>query len=311
MDMGADVWVATLDDPASTDIPGVEYEGHDLRHPSDCEFAVAGAGAVFHLAGIKASARASVEQPASHFVPSLQMNTNLLESARLEGVKRLVFTSSIGAYPSAEVFTEGTTGDPMDFAGWTKLMAEFQIGAYRKQYGTDWSIVRPSNVYGPGDNFGEGAMVIPSLMAKIASREPVVMWGTGYETRDFVFSRDVAEGIILAAVHGTHSGVASYCNLGSGRGVTILELLKTMQEVVNFDFKFDVTKPAGYPKRVMNQEYTKYKLGWEANTSLKDGLTETWEWFLDNRDEHLKRKNYFDNQRDETARSHDVRAHGV
>ena len=112
---------------------------------------------VFHLAGIKGSIEVTKKKPASFFVPLLMMNTNILEACRINEVQKVVYTSSIGAYTSAEVFkeTENLDGPPMDmFPGWAKRMAELQVQAYKIQYNLDnFSIVRPCNVYGPGDNF--------------------------------------------------------------------------------------------------------------------------------------------------------------
>src|SRR3989344_414590 len=118
------------------------------------------------------------------------MNTNMLEASRQNNIKKLVYTSSIGAYSPAETFKESDEelgnyrGDPMDlFPGWAKRMAELQILAYLKQYKIkSYSVVRPCNVYGPGDNFDpENAMVIPSLISKIDKhinnkKTPVIIW---------------------------------------------------------------------------------------------------------------------------------------
>ena len=224
----------------------------DLTDFGFCREVTRDADFVLHLAGIKGSASVSETHPASHFVPTIMMNTNVLEAARLNTVRKVVYTSSIGAYTSTDVFREDDyriDSNPMDFAGWAKRMAELQIHAYHQQYHLDnMAIVRPSNVYGPGDNFDpENAMVIPSLMSRIHRQEsPLVVWGDGSAIRDFVFSRDIAEGIILALHHGTQ---ARFVNLGSGQGVSIKELLESLQSFLDFSYVFDVTKPAGYPKR--------------------------------------------------------------
>ena len=113
-------------------------------------------------------------------------NTNVLEASRQIGIEKLVYTSSIRAYSSNELFVEAEEEDmapPMDyFPGWAKRIAELQIKAYQQQYNMDnFSIVRPCNVYGPGDNFDvENAMVIPTLLARIdAGEKPVRVWGDG------------------------------------------------------------------------------------------------------------------------------------
>jgi GDP-L-fucose synthase len=251
---------------------------------------------VFHLAGIKGSASVSETNLASHFVPTLMMNTNVLESARMNKAHKVVYTSSIGAYTSTDVFREDDyriDSKPMDFAGWAKRMAELQIHAYHRQHNLDnFAIVRPSNVYGPGDNFDpDNAMVVPSLMYRIHSEEsPLVVWGDGSAIRDFVFSKDAAEGIILALHHGTQ---AKFVNLGSGQGVSIKKLLEVLQSFLDFSYVFDLTKPTGYPIRVMDTALAKELIGWEVSTPLAVGLKETWQWFLNNQDEYLKRKNYF------------------
>lgn len=252
---------------------------------------------VFHLAGIKGSIEVTKSKPASFFVPLMMFNTNVLEACRLNKVKKVLCASSIGAYQSAEVFKEdeGNDGPPMDmFPGWAKRMAEMQIQAYKIQYGLkNYTVVRPCNVYGPGDNFdSQNAMVIPTLMYRIYNGEdPVVVWGDGSAIRDFAYSRDIAEGVILALYHGTRNH--SFVNLGSGQGYTILELVKTLNRFLDFNYHFDTTKPSGFPKRVMDISLAKDVIEYNPTTSLLKGLKETWEWFVENQDEYLRKKNYF------------------
>jgi GDP-L-fucose synthase len=252
---------------------------------------------VFHLAGIKGSIEVTKSKPASFFVPLIMFNTNVLEACRLNKVQKVVYTSSIGAYSSAKIFKEDdeNNGPPMDmFPGWAKRMAEMQIEAYRIQYGLEnFSVVRPCNVYGPGDNFDpENAMVIPSLMSRIYNKEdPVVVWGDGSAIRDFAYSRDVAEGIILALYHGT--GKNPFLNLGSGNRYTIRDLVETLYEFLDFNYRFDTTKPSGFPKRVMDISLAKKVIDYNPTTSLLNGLKETWEWFVANKDEYFNKKNYF------------------
>jgi len=211
-------------------------------------------------------------------------------------VQKVVYTSSIGAYASAEVFkeTENLDGPPMDmFPGWAKRMAELQIQAYRIQYNLDnFSIVRPCNVYGPGDNFDpNSAMVIPSLMYRIHHKEdPVVIWGDGSAIRDFAYSRDVAEGVISALYYGTGP---SFVNLGSGKGYSIKELVETLNRFIDFNYKFDATKPSGFPKRVMDISLARKLIHYNPTTSLLDGLKETWNWYVRNQNEYLNKMNYF------------------
>jgi GDP-L-fucose synthase len=277
--------------------PDVEHIYGDLTDFKFVLEATAGVDYVLHVAGIKGSVVVTKERPANVFVPLLMMNTNVLEAAKRNEAKRVVYTSSIGAYPSAEVFREEDDDfgkPPMDmFPGWAKRVAELQIDAYHTQYRTDkFAIVRPSNVYGPGDNFDdENAMVIPSLLARVRRGEdPVNIWGDGKAVRDFVYAGDAARGIILACIRGTNSKPV---NLGCGYGITIRELVETLQEVVPFKAHFDTTKPSGFPRRVMDITHARATIGFEPQVSLKEGLSRTWNWYLEHADEHEKKVNYW------------------
>lgn len=294
-DAGADVTIASLD-RINVD-ERAQHVMSDLTEFESCRNIVEGMDYVLHLAGIKGSIEVTIAKPASFFVPLLMMNTNMLEASRRANVKKLVYTSSIGAYPSAEVFTEemGDDGPPMDmYPGWAKRMAELQVQAYKAQYGlTDFSIVRPCNVYGPGDNFDpENAMVIPTLMHRIQrGDEEVLVWGDGSAIRDFAYSTDVAEGIILALMKGT--GEFPFLNLAGGRGYSIRELVETMQEFIDFTPFFDVSKPSGFPRRVMDITNAQKILGYEPEYSLRQGLEATWNWYQENQTEFHHRQNYF------------------
>ena len=295
VEAGANVRVISLDEIKVHD--KIDHVYGDLTDFNFCKEQTKDMDCVFHVAGIKGSVKVTVEKPASFFVPLLMFNTNVLEASRLNKVPKLVYTSSIGAYSSNEVFVESEEDDqgpPMDmFPGWAKRMAEMQVKAYQIQYGlTDYSIVRPCNVYGPGDNFDpENAMVIPSLMSRIRSGEdPMVIWGDGSAVRDFAFCRDVAEGTIQALHYGTGG---RYLNLGSGTAVTIRELVETLSSFLDFDYRFDVEKSSGFPRRLMDISLAREMIHYNPSTSLEQGLKETWAWFLENKDEHLFKKNYF------------------
>lgn len=292
--INADVKIVSLDTIRIND--KIEHIFGDLTSFSFCKKLTKDIDFVFHLAGIKGSIDVAEKKLASHFVPTLMMNTNILESCRINDVKKIVYTSSIGAYSNGEILKESDyhiDSIPMDFAGWAKRMAELQIYAYNIQHNLDnFSVVRPCNVYGPGDNFDpNNAMVIPSLMYRIYHGEdPVKIWGDGSAIRDFVYSKDVAEGIILALYHGTKS---NFVNLGSGKGVSIKSLVETLNGFIDFNYEFDTTKSSGYPKRVMDITLAKRLIGYDPTTALLDGLKETWKWFINNQDEYLKKKNYF------------------
>ena len=293
-DAGAEVTIISLDKINVDD--RAEHLLCDLCDFYICKKITKDMDYVFHVAGIKGSVKVTKEQPASFFVPLLMMNTNMLEACRVNNVEKVVYTSSVGAYSSAEVFKEdeNLTGEPMDmFPGWAKRMAEKQVEAYAIQYGMkNIAIVRPSNIFGAGDNFDpENAMVIPTLMQRIYNEEdPVVIWGDGSAIRDFAYSVDVAEGIIQALYYGTDG---KFVNLGSGAGVTIKELVEALHSFLDFNYKFDTTKPSGFPRRVMDISLAKEMICYEPSTPLLNGLEDTWAWFVDNVDEYKNRKNYF------------------
>jgi len=296
-DAGANVKIVSLDKIKIND--KAEHVYGDLRSFEFCRNITKDMDFVFHVAGLKGSVEVTKAKPASFFVPFIMMNTNVLEACRLNQVQKVVYTSSIGAYAAAEVFreTENLEGPPMDmFPGWAKRMAELQIQAYKIQYNlNNFAIVRPCNVYGPGDSFDpNSAMVIPSLMYRIYHKEdPVVIWGDGSAIRDFAYSRDVAEGVILALYYGTQS---QFVNLGSGKGYSIKELVETLNSFIDFNYKFDTTKPSGFPKRVMDISLARKLIHYNPTTSLLDGLKQTWDWFVKNQDEYLNKMNYFEEQ---------------
>ena len=268
----------------------------DLTNLDFCKEIVCDVDYVFHLAGIQGTVQTSSSKLASHFVPTLMMNTNILEAARLSKVKKLVYTSSIGAYAENNILRENdykVESVPMSFAGWAKRMAELQVYAYKVQYGIDtFSIVRLSNIYGPGDNFDpETAMVIPSLMHRIFNGEnPLRVWGDGTVIRDFLYSRDAAEGILLALHYGT---AGDFVNIASGKGGSIRDVVTALQSFIDFDYSFDTTKPSGAPVRIMDITKAKELLGFIPSTDLTTGLKYTWEWFVSHSGEYKSKMNYF------------------
>ena len=301
-DYDANVKIVSLDNVKRDD--RAKYIFGDLTDFNLCKEITKNINFVFHIAGIKGSIEVTKTKPASFFVPLLQMNTNILEACRINDVQKVVYTSSIGAYSNAEIFkeTENLEGLPMDMhPGWAKRMAEIQIQTYKIQYNlNNFSIVRPCNIYGPGDNFDpDNAMVIPSLMHKILSyqkgekKEPIKIWGDGTAIRDFLYSRDAAEGIIQALYYGTDRSPTGFVNLGSGKGYSIKELVEALNSFLDFEYKFDISKDSGYPKRIMDIDLAKKLIHFDPKTTLIDGLKETWDWFIKNQNEYLKKKNYF------------------
>ena len=297
IEQGAKVRVASLDDPSRAH-PQAEFRRVNLMKIENCIEACAGMEIVFHVAGIKGSPAMNIKKPASFFVPTILFNTNVMEAARQCWVERFLYTSTIGVYAPAEVFHEDDVwktfpSENDKFAGWAKRMGELQAEAYRLEHGWNKvSIVRPANIYGPHDNFdAANAMVIPALIRRIMDGEdPLVVWGDGTAVRDFIFSRDVAKGMILAIEKGIHEPI----NLGSGTGITIRELVELLLEALEVKLKvvWDTSKPAGDKKRVMDTSRARSH-GFEPTVSFRDGLQEVVQWYRKNQDSTQKRYNVF------------------
>ncbi len=294
----ADVTIASLDEPSRAP-QGIKFKKTDLRELSSCLEVCKNQEIVFQLAGIKGSPKMCAEKPASFMVPTVMFSFNMMEAARRCQAERFLFTSSVGVYSPAEVFYEDdvwkTFPSPNDrFAGWAKRISELQAEAYKIEHSWDKiSIVRPANVYGPFDNFDPAnAMVIPSLIHRALSGEnPLTVWGDGSPIRDFIHARDVARGMMLAVEKGINEPI----NLGSGSGVTIKEVAEAVAKNVPtgaVEIVWDKDKPAGDKKRLMDMTRAK-SYGFECEISLEDGIKETIEWYLSNKDQLNNRYNAF------------------
>jgi GDP-L-fucose synthase len=297
IEQGARVRIASLDDPALAH-PQAEFKRANLMKFENCQEVCDGMDIVFNLVGIKGSPGVVVKKTASIFVGNLMFNTNMMEAARQADVGWYLFTSTIGTYAPAEIFREDdlwknppTENDK--FAGWAKRMGELQAEAYAIEY--DWrraSIVRPANVYGPFDNFDpKNAMVIPSLIRRAVEGEnPLVCWGDGSPVRDFIHAEDVARGMMLAV----EKKITEPINLGSGKGVTIKELVNI---IVNHlpkkpEVVWDTTKPSGDRKRLMDMTRAR-KYGFEPRISFEEGVPAVMKWYLDHRADAENRYNVF------------------
>ena len=263
-----------LTNVTSTDLPD------DLRDRDTCKKLCDGQDIIFHLAGIKGSPQRCMEAPASFSVPMIQFNANMIEAAYNADVEWFLFTSSVGVYHPAPTFKEEDVWKTFPsendwFAGWAKRIGEMNVEAYAKQY--NWnktSIVRPANVYGPYDNFGEWSMVIPSLIKKAYENDKISVWGDGSPIRDIIHAEDVARGMI----HMVENEVTEPVNLGSGTGVTIKEVAEIIAEYFGKELIWDKTKPSGDAKRLMDMSKAE-SYGYSPKTSLKQGIIDTIEWY--------------------------------
>ena len=292
LDRGANVSVVSMDTPEyAKRVLGndVEFTKLDLTLTENCLKATHGKDYVFNLVGIKGSVGIGETKVASYFVPMLRFQTNLMDAAFQSGASRYMFISSVCIYPQASEHYEDNAWNGMPkqndrIPGLAKRIGEIQGETYLKEYGWDAvRIIRPSNVYGPFDDFNpQTAQVIPSLISRVLSGEnPLKVWGDGTAIRDFIYSKEVAHWLLEALEH------APPCvpiNLGSGTGFSIQEVVEAITDLQprHIDVVWDKTKPSGDPIRIMNMDRAKKLLNFKPIYSLKDGLQETIEWIKNN-----------------------------
>ena len=242
--------------------------------------------------------------PAEFIYENLMMECNLINSAHQHGCSDLLFLGSSCIYPrdAAQPMAEsalltGTleaTNEPYALA---KIAGIKLCESYNRQYGTHYRSAMPTNLYGPGDNFhSENSHVIPALMRRIheAKRnesKSVSIWGSGNAMREFLHVDDMAAAClhIMQMDEATYlentEPMLSHINVGTGIDVTIRELAKTLAEVVGFngELAFDSSKPDGTPRKLLDVRRLN-ALGWQAGTMLRQGLEQTYEWFLAHQD---------------------------
>ena len=298
---GAVVRIVSKDD-ASRAHPKAEFKKLDLLEPKNCLEACKDMEYVFSLFGVKGSPKMTTQRPATFFDNTILVSMQLLKAVHLTGVAGYLYTSSVGAYPPAEVFREENlwSGPPSpndEFAGIAKRIGEIQGKAHKIEYGfDDFTTVYPCNVYGPLDNFdSENAMVVPSLIKKaliaFESGRPLIAWGDGSPIRDFIHAKDVARGMLIAAKNGPGR---SY-NLGTGVGVSIKQLTDIIVKNLPgpIEVRWDTSAPSGDSKRIMDISRIR-SIGFEQKISLDEGIRDTINWYLKNRSETGKRFDAFD-----------------
>jgi len=271
--------VTTVDLPTSG-VPA-DLQG-DLRDRSFCKEIVKGQQVIFNLAGLKGSPKRCAEAPASFSVPQVQFGANMAEISFNSDIEWYLYTSSYGVYAESDIMKEDDVWKTFPskhdwYAGWAKRMGELNVEAYMKEKGfNNCSIVRPANVYGPYDNaiFDEWAMVVPSLIRKGYNDDVLEVWGDGSPIRDFIYSEDVARGML----HMVKNKVSEPVNLGSGAGVTIKEVAEIIADYFGKEIEWDITKPMGDMKRIMSTERAE-SYGFNPQISLKDGIIKTIEWY--------------------------------
>lgn len=228
--------------------------------------------------------------PADFLYDNLSIQVNIIEAARAWGVKKLLFLGSSCIYPrdcpqpmKEEYLLSGElerTNEPYAIA---KIAGMKMCEAYRRQHGSRFISVMPTNLFGPGDNFDLlNSHVIPALMrrfheAKMRGDSEVVVWGTGKPRREFLHVDDLADALVFLMKEYDEPG---FINVGTGEDISIGELAQMVKEVVGYpgDLRFDREKPDGTPRKLLDVSRI-FSLGWRPRLNLKDGLSETYRWF--------------------------------
>lgn len=235
--------------------------------------------------GIKGTPKTAKENPVDFLKPSIRGNFNIIENCFKKDIW-LVFMSSVGVYESAPEFIEDTVWKTLPsehdwYPSWSKRVPELYLESHGVQYDwKKWTIVRPANIFGEYDNFGDGAMALPANIKKVyESNDEIVGWGDGTPTRDFIYAGDVAFATIKCMEEKLH--ITS--NLGSGEEISIKRMVDTIIKVSGKDLKvnWDTTKPNGEPRRRMNTTIQE-KYGLLPQMGFETGVSLTYEYYKNN-----------------------------
>lgn len=283
---GATVRIASRN-PRPVDERGIEVLAADLRLPEGSQAAVEGVEFVFHLAAVGWGLGENARRQPELLTQNLLMNTVLLDAAYRAGVERYLLTSSSSVYPGhLSMLDEDAPWDSPPHSseegfGWAKRMAEIQARMYATGYGMKIAVVRPTNPYGPGDNFDPtSSHVIPALIHKVlVGGNPVIVWGSGKAVRSFVHARDVARGMLLAL---ERYAVCDPVNLASEETASVGDLVRLIVELSgrrDARIEYDSSKPEGHPCKIPPVKKAEKKFGFRAECRLREGLEETILWY--------------------------------
>ncbi len=277
---------STLDNLKSC-LNKIEFLKLDLKDMKACCGAIRNADIVMHLAAKVGGVGFNAKHQGTMFTANVLLNTNVMEAARLEGVKKYLCISSACVYPRYCTIPtpeeEGFKDDPepTNFGyGWSKRIAEIQAKAYEQEFGMRVVIIRPYNSYGPRDHFElDKAHVIPALIHKIANgQDPLVVWGDGEQTRAFVYVSDLVNGMMLAVEKGAFTEVF---NIGTTEEIKIKDLVALIIKLFGSKIKvnFDSAHLGGQPRRNADISKAKKMLGYIPKVTLEEGLKETIIWY--------------------------------
>ncbi len=264
----------------------------DLNDRAATEAVMKGQEIVLNLAAAKGGGIAnSIAHQASLFRDNMSTFISAIDSARVAGVERFLVVSSACVYPrDAANPTPEEDGfknapEPANAGyGWSKRMEEYLGKAYAEEFGMKIAIARPYNAYGPRDDFfAPASHVIPGILKRIFEGEnPLVVWGSGKQTRSFLYVEDFARGLLEVC---EKYPVADALNLGNSEEISIGDLSKLLIELsgAKTDLVFDSSKPEGQPRRTCDVTKAKEKIGFQSEISLREGLQRTIDWYRNER----------------------------
>jgi len=274
----------------------VEYTHHDLQTYEGCMNATEGADVVFHAAASTSNAVDTIVDPLAHVTPNVAMNNFLIDASWRNNIQHYIFISSNTVYPpkgdEPVVETDFLFDEPYPVyfpVGWMKRYAEVQCELYGKYLPRKMksTVIRPANLYGPHDKYDfNKCHVTPATIRKVADKmNPIPIWGDGSELRDLLYIGDFVEA--LQVVMENETEMFEIYNIGSNKVYSVLEVLETMKNIAGYEAptEFISGKPSMIPTRKINSNKIKNKLGWEAKTSLSDGLNKAYTWYNEHQNE--------------------------
>ena len=248
---------------------------------------------VFVAAAKVGGIHANNTRPAEFIYDNLAIEMNIIHAAWQTGVEKLCFLGSSCIYPrlaeqpmAESALLTGPLEPTNEWYAVAKIAGIKLCQAFRRQYGCDFISAMPTNLYGPGDNYSlEQGHVIAALIAKIhhaktAGQNDVVIWGTGTPLREILFVDDLADALVFLMRHYSQE---DHINVGSGQELSILHLAELIADIIGYDgtFTLDSSKPDGTPRKIMQSDRLA-ALGWTAPTTARDGLTQAYQWYIDN-----------------------------
>ncbi len=296
LSLGANVRATVHEKQPIIEHSGVEYIKCDLLNMNDCKKASKNIDYVFMCAAITSGAAVMSSTPLVQVTPNIIMNAQMLEASYINKVKKFIFISSSAAYPPSggipimehEMFDD----DPYDAyfgVGWMKRYTEILCRLYSEKLNNPMKtlVVRPSNIYGTYDKFDPNVShVMAATIKKVVEKQnPIEIWGTGNDIRDFIYIDDFIDGLLLAT---EKVNKFSAINIASGIGYTVNNILQIALEIDEYDkynkirILYNHNKPSMIPIMLVDTKKAKNLIGFNAKIGIREGIKRTIDWYKNN-----------------------------